>query len=344
MRKGIVKMKSTGRVILEWVLFFAVIAGMVYAAWWWIPKGWYTKPELDPALIDYVNTVPEGCAWKAVSGCEYKILMECLTDDDLKSTDGEGRTLLHYAVTTPKWAESQNACLASIVYLNIKGIGLDRKDARGLTSLHYASMRGNPIAVIYLYQKDEDLLEERDNLGFTPLNYAETYSQLGGEQYTSVINFLRGMAGLGALVPINTYSYLNWIEGVVYSDMGEFDQAIARFEKSIQYCGDDAACLQSVGWYSHWMRGVVYDKLEKYDEAIKDFSIAIEHHPEEINLFYNRGKSYYSLGKCESARDDLQQYIVAVLSHTDVNELLTGESSEAWAAARSMMETCVDKP
>jgi len=338
-------MKSTIKAISEWGLFIVVLAGIIYGLWKWLPKNLFSKPELDLTLIEYVNDVPEGCAWKAVSTCDYKILMECITSDDLTSTDSEGRNLLHYAMTTSAWEQSQNLCLASAAYLiNIQGISPGVKDGRGLTPLHYASMTGNNLAAIYLYQKDHELIDAKDDLGFTPLNYAETYAQLGGTKYTNMIAYLKGLEGFGALVPITAYSHIYWIEGTVYSDVDEFDNAISQFDASINNCGDDMSCLLNVGWLSYWMRGAVYDKLEQYDNAIADYSSAMDIHPEEINLLYNRGKSYHNLGECESAKTDLGQYVAAIISHTDIGEIITGENSGALVLAQSMMETCVDAP
>jgi tetratricopeptide (TPR) repeat protein len=336
-------MKDTMKAIAEWALFFVVIVLVIFGVWKLLPKGLFGKPKLDVTLIEYVNNVPEGCAWKAVSTCDYKILVECLTDEDLASTDSEGRTLLDYAVTTSAWQGSENTCMASVAYLTIKGIPLDKVDKRGLTSLHYASMSGNNITVVYLYRKDNALIDKKDDLGFTPLKYAQTYSQLGGDGYTNIITYLQGIKGNGVLVPVSLYAYMDWIEGTVYSDMGEFDNAIAGFDSSITNCGTDNTCLLNIGWLSYWMRGVVYDNQKQYDKAVADFSSAIDLHPEEINILYDRGRAYYFSGKCEAAKTDLQGYIVAVLTHTDVGEILAGESASSFAAAQSMMETCVDK-
>jgi len=336
-------MKSTLKSIVEWTLYSIVVAGVVYGAWLWLSNT-LRKPELDLALINYVDHTPEGCAWKAVATCDYEILMECLTEKDLTSTDDKGRTLLDYVVTIPAWQESETACLASAVYLNIKGVSVGSKDNDGLTSLHYASMAGNPLAVIYLYNKDNSLIDEKDDLGFTPLNYAETYAELGGERYTSVINYLKGMKKLGVLLPVMVYAKIAWVEGMVYADMGEFDSAISRLTASIDACTHETSCLVNIGWRAYWIRGAVYDKQEQYDKAIADFSSAIELHPEEIYLLYNRGQAYYSLGQCDAAKADLEQYTLAVFSHMEVGEIISGESVVAYASAEDMISSCIDVP
>ena len=73
------------------------------------------------------------------------------------------------------------------------------------------------------------------------------------------------------------------------------------------------------------MRGIVYIELEQYDLAIADYSSAIELQPEEIGILFNRGQTYFNLGKCEAADKDLEQYIEKALARMEVSDILTQE-------------------
>jgi tetratricopeptide (TPR) repeat protein len=62
--------------------------------------------------------------------------------------------------------------------------------------------------------------------------------------------------------------------GIVYSDMGDIDQAMANFEKAIE--------LDPEFTLAHYNRGLAYGKIGNLDQAIIEFDRAIEQDPNDV--------------------------------------------------------------
>ena len=69
--------------------------------------------------------------------------------------------------------------------------------------------------------------------------------------------------------------------GIVYDHKGEYDRAIADYDRAIELVPNDATAYNN--------RGVAYGKKGDYDRAIRDYDQAIRLKPDHANAFINRG-------------------------------------------------------
>lgn len=97
-------------------------------------------------------------------------LAQILKEEDLKKTDGNGDTLLHYAVS---YVSSR-----SVEYLISKGVCLNATNKQGDTPLHVALRRGCPCCAILLINKGADLFVSNAK-GVTPWNMICSLKSLG---------------------------------------------------------------------------------------------------------------------------------------------------------------------
>jgi tetratricopeptide (TPR) repeat protein len=80
---------------------------------------------------------------------------------------------------------------------------------------------------------------------------------------------------------------------------GEYDQAIACFDKAIK--------AESKFPEAHCNRGTAYYEKGQYDEAIKNFDRAIELKPEFSEAYYNRAMVHYYKQQYDQAWDDMNK-------------------------------------
>ena len=85
----------------------------------------------------------------------------------------------------------------------------------------------------------------------------------------------------------------------LYVTKGEFDSAIADYNKVIEMKSADASVFLN--------RGLAYLGKKNYDLAIGDFDKAIEMNPKESAAYFNRGDSYEKSGNIEKAMADYQK-------------------------------------
>jgi tetratricopeptide (TPR) repeat protein len=81
--------------------------------------------------------------------------------------------------------------------------------------------------------------------------------------------------------------------GVTLSNLGRFDEAIASFDKAIEFIPD-----KHEFWYS---RGYALDELGRLDEAIASYDKAIEFKPDYYEAWNNRGNALDNLGRFDEA-------------------------------------------
>jgi len=105
-------------------------------------------------------------------------------------------------------------------------------------------------------------------------------------------------------------SYYN--RGTVHIAKGEYDQAIACFDKALGIAGDfpEAYCN----------RGTAYYEKGRCDRAISDFDKAIELNPDFAEAYYNRAVARYDKGEYDKARADVKN--AQRLGHHIPSELL----------------------
>ena len=91
----------------------------------------------------------------------------------------------------------------------------------------------------------------------------------------------------------------SWIfdrRGTLYSEVGEYDEAIKDLTIAIEILPD-----QSPSYYN---RGLAYSRKGEKENAIRDFNQAIRLDPNDASSHYNRGAVYRSLGNGDRAVTD----------------------------------------
>ncbi len=96
-------------------------------------------------------------------------------------------------------------------------------------------------------------------------------------------------------------SYICNNRGTLYSDLGQFTQAISEYNKAIELNPKYA------GAYNN--RGGAYSDLGQFKEAISERTKAIELDPKFDRAYYNRGLAYYNSGKVSKAVSDYNKAI-----------------------------------
>ena len=87
--------------------------------------------------------------------------------------------------------------------------------------------------------------------------------------------------------------------GMAYSDLEDYNKAVADYTKAIELNPDIAQNYNNRGW--------AYGKLGNYDRAVADYTRAIRIDPHYAGAFNNRGVAYYSLGRMEEALADFDK-------------------------------------
>ena len=87
--------------------------------------------------------------------------------------------------------------------------------------------------------------------------------------------------------------------GSVYLTKGEYDRAIAEFNKALEINPKDS------GTYKN--RGAAYVNKGQYDQAISDYTKALEINPKDAEVYNARGRAYYFRGKYKESWEDLNK-------------------------------------
>ncbi|ACK65893.1 TPR repeat-containing protein [Rippkaea orientalis PCC 8801] len=83
--------------------------------------------------------------------------------------------------------------------------------------------------------------------------------------------------------------------------MGRYEEAIASYDKGLEFKPDDDAAWNN--------RGIALGNLGRYEEAIASFDKALEINPNNANIYYNKACSYSLQNNLELAIQNLQQAI-----------------------------------
>lgn len=100
-------------------------------------------------------------------------------------------------------------------------------------------------------------------------------------------------------------SYDNFNAGIQLYNLGEWDQAIARFDAALA-ANDLAPSLQFI---AHFDRGQSHMALSQYDQAIQDYSAGLTLRPGEVPALVSRSIAYADAGKLDQAAADLDSAI-----------------------------------
>jgi len=110
--------------------------------------------------------------------------------------------------------------------------------------------------------------------------------------------------------------------GEAYTEMAEYDRAIADYSKAIELDPRHALAF--------FNRAHAYGETGDYDKAVADYTKAIELVPADAQAYYNRGLDYLNQGEVHLAVSDLEK---AVELSTDPE--LTHDAEQALHKLRS---------
>ena len=87
--------------------------------------------------------------------------------------------------------------------------------------------------------------------------------------------------------------------GIMYSEKGQYDLALAEFNKALEISPLSAERYNN--------RGITYSKKGDYDRAITDFTKAVMLSPNAAKTYYNRGITYVAKGQVNRALSDMEK-------------------------------------
>jgi tetratricopeptide (TPR) repeat protein len=96
--------------------------------------------------------------------------------------------------------------------------------------------------------------------------------------------------------------------GVILSEDGDFDDAIASFSRAILLDPSDMRCYYS--------RGIAYRNLGNYERAEADFTRGLELLPDLVALLMLRGQVRYRMDELQGALDDFSRVIYLAPDYT----------------------------
>ncbi len=86
-----------------------------------------------------------------------------------------------------------------------------------------------------------------------------------------------------------------------YGRMGEYDRAVADFDRAVELKPDFAEALHD--------RGLAYERMGEYDRAVADYGEAIRVKPDYAQAFFDRGFVYHHTGQDDRAIADYDEAI-----------------------------------
>ncbi|GHU59519.1 hypothetical protein FACS1894133_6470 [Clostridia bacterium] len=141
------------------------------------------------------------------------------------------------------------------------------------------------------------------NGGGATVNFADNSATGEAKENSRSLTVNNGNAVYGlqlyGLQLANAEEYRN--RGVLYGQVGEYDEAIANYTKAIELNPDYAMAYNS--------RGFAYRNLGEYDKAIADYTKAIELKPDYARAYFNRGYAFDDKGEYDKAIADYTKAI-----------------------------------
>ena len=115
--------------------------------------------------------------------------------------------------------------------------------------------------------------------------------------------FIAVLAVALAIVAYFVFGFMRGVScynrGAAHMAKGEYDQAIACFDKAL--------AIEPGFAEAYCNRGTAYYEKGQYDPAISDFSKAIEINPDFAEAYYNRAVAYFDKREYGKALQDVQK-------------------------------------
>lgn len=124
-----------------------------------------------------------------------------------------------------------------------------------------------------------------------------------GKIEQAVVAFSRAIDG-GGLDP-DSLALAHNNRGVAYSELGDFDRAIADYERALQLRPGDPKSVRNLR-IAHTRRGLAAARVGELDRALADLTRAIELEPEHPTAYVRRAELRLERGEVEAAIGDLE--------------------------------------
>lgn len=124
-----------------------------------------------------------------------------------------------------------------------------------------------------------------------------------GRPEQAVVAFTRAIEG-GSLDP-DSLALAHNNRGVAYSELGDFDRAIADYERALQLRPGDPKSVRNLR-IAHTRRGLAAARAGEVDRALGDLTRAIELEPEHPTAYVRRAELRLERGEVEAAIGDLE--------------------------------------
>jgi tetratricopeptide (TPR) repeat protein len=136
--------------------------------------------------------------------------------------------------------------------------------------------------------------------------YKLSKTAAAADDFTKVIDVCRQAIDAGPQGKFQQYAMqlIGWAynrRGEVLVDQGQNDQALADFEKSLEY--------DKTRWKAYHNRAVSRAMAGDDEQALADFNKTIELRPNYANAYFNRGELLYDQGRFQDAIEDYSRVI-----------------------------------